>query len=158
MPGCRPDESRGGCLSLPALLFTSETQMLLQLPLGGPLLSISLFCSHPPARSLNLPSSFHPQRLLHAHHSPSSSSSSSHSSAIHPSSSDTASRSRPALFCMCGGGGVMSGGGEVRGHGESKPAAVERKRLGRRPACWPGSLVSMPEAGTNWEYGCCCGV
>lgn len=54
---------------------------------------------------------------------------------------------------MCGGGGIAS---KVRGHGESNPAALERKRLGRAPASWPGSLVSMPEAGANWEYSCFC--
>lgn len=58
-----------------------------------------------------------------------------------------------SVICMCGGGGVAP---KVRGHGESNPAAVERKRLGRGPASWPGSLVSKPEAIANWEYGCFC--
>lgn len=54
---------------------------------------------------------------------------------------------------MCGGGGVAS---EVRGHGESNPAAVERKWLGRGPVSWPKSLVSTPEAAVAWEYIFCC--
>lgn len=51
---------------------------------------------------------------------------------------------------MCGGGGVAS---KVRGHGESNPAAVERKWLGRGPVSWPEPLVSTPEAAAAvWEY------
>lgn len=147
LAGLQTGSSPGGCHSLPPLLFTSETQTLSQLPLGAPSLSLSLLlppsCSfaQPPPYPLTPRDSF-----MHITPPPPPL-----PSILLP---PTASRSRPALFCMCGGGGVTSGG--VRGHGESKPAAVERKRLGRRPASWPGSLVSMPEAGTNWEYGCCC--